>query len=157
MPFALLLALFVIVPIAELYIIIAVVGEAIGAPLTLLALVVDSLLGAALLRSQGRAVWRRFTDALAAGQVPHREIVDGVLVIFGGAFLLTPGFLTDIVGLMLLLPPTRSLVRAALARRIERRVRFGADPRTRSPYDVDQSTTVLRDQAGRARGQWLDR
>jgi len=60
-----------------------------------------------LLRAQGRAVWRRFNEALASGRMPHREVMDGVLVIFGGAFLITPGFLTDIVGLVLLLPPTR--------------------------------------------------
>ena len=53
----------------------------------------DSLLGAWLLKSQGRAVWRRFNEILAQGRVPHREVIDGVLVIFGGAFLITPGFL----------------------------------------------------------------
>ena len=66
-----------------------------------------------LMRSQGRAAWRRFNEALAAGRVPAREVLDGALVIFGGALLLTPGFVTDILGLVLLLPPTRALVRAA--------------------------------------------
>ena len=54
--------------------------------------------------------------------MPHREVVDGVLVIFGGAFLITPGFITDIVGLLLLLPPTRAVVRRVLIRRLGRRV-----------------------------------
>ena len=77
---------------------------------TILLLAADSVLGSVLLRSQGRSVWRRFNEALAAGRMPHREVQDGVAVIFGGAFLITPGFLTDIVGLALLLPPTRALI-----------------------------------------------
>ena len=74
------------------------VGDAIGVVPTILLLAADSVLGSVLLRSQGRAVWRRFNEALAAGRMPHREVQDGVAVIFGGAFLITPGFLTDIVG-----------------------------------------------------------
>ena len=90
--------------------IIEVVG-AIGAPWTILLLAADSVLGALLFRSQGRAVWSQFNEALATGPMPHREVVDGVLVIFGGAFLITPGFITDIFGLLMLLPPTRALIR----------------------------------------------
>ena len=78
-----------------------------------------------LLRAQGRAVWRRFNETLAAGGMPHREVMDGVLVIFGGAFLITPGFLTDIVGLVLLVPPTRAVVRRLVVRRLGRRVTVG--------------------------------
>jgi UPF0716 protein FxsA len=62
-------------------------------------------------------VWRRFNMTLSAGRPPAREVLDGALVIFGGALLLAPGFLTDILGLLLLLPPTRAFVRAALVRR----------------------------------------
>ena len=101
-----LIALFILLPLAELYVILKV-GDAIGVPWTILLLAADSILGAMLLRSQGRAVWRRFNEALATGRMPHREVQDGVLVIFGGAFLITPGFLTDVIGLLLLLPPTR--------------------------------------------------
>src|SRR3954453_20728332 len=108
-----LILLFIVVPIAELYVIIKV-GDLIGAPLTIALLIADSLLGAWLLKSQGRAVWQRFQATMQAGRVPHREVFDGVLVIFGGAFLITPGFITDIFGFALLLPPTRSLVRAFL-------------------------------------------
>src|SRR4051795_7123832 len=112
----LLILVFIIVPIAELYVIFKI-GDAIGWGPTLGLLVVDSLLGAWLLRSQGRNVWRRFQETMQAGRVPHREVFDGVLVIFGGAFLITPGFLTDIVGVLLLLPPTRSVFRRWLPRR----------------------------------------
>ena len=82
-----------------------------------------------LMRSQGRAAWRRFNAALAEGRIPHREVLDGALVIFGGALLLTPGFITDILGIILLLPPTRALVRGLVARRLLPRIvisRFGA-------------------------------
>lgn len=106
----LLVVVFIVLPIAELYVILQV-GDAIGAPLTILLLVLDSLLGSLLLRSQGRTVWRQFNEVMAQGRVPHRELFDGIAVIFGGAFLITPGFLTDIIGLVLLIPPTRALLR----------------------------------------------
>jgi UPF0716 protein FxsA len=112
----LLVLLFIVVPIAELYVILKV-GDLIGILPTVALLVLDSLLGAWLLKSQGRAVWSRFQQTMQAGRVPHRELMDGVLVIFGGAFLITPGFLTDIVGVLLLLPPTRALFRRMIIRR----------------------------------------
>src|ERR671930_379371 len=121
MPLALLLALFITVPLAELYVILQV-GDWIGAVWTILLLAADSVLGAALLRSQGRAVWRRFNAALQAGRMPHREVQDGVLVIFGGAFLITPGFITDVFGLAMLLPPTRAVIRRLAMRAIGRRM-----------------------------------
>ncbi|MBA3300632.1 MAG: FxsA family protein [Thermoleophilaceae bacterium] len=122
MPLALLVTIFIVVPIAELYVILEVVGKWLGAPLTIALLVLDSILGSLLLRSQGRVVWKRFNEAMAAGKVPHREVVDGVLVIFGGAFLITPGFITDIIGLLLLIPPTRALVRKVALRRLGARI-----------------------------------
>jgi UPF0716 protein FxsA len=120
MPVLLLVALFIVVPIAELYVIIQV-GQAIGALPTIAILLIDSILGSMLLRSQGRAAWRRFNEALGAGRVPAREVLDGALVIFGGAFLITPGFISDFVGLLLLLPPTRSVIRRLLVRVFSRR------------------------------------
>src|SRR5215204_4522959 len=116
-----LVLLFVVVPIAELYVIIQV-GEAIGVWWTIAILVADSILGSMLMRAQGRSAWRRFNEAVRGGRVPAREVVDGALVIFGGALLLTPGFLTDILGLVLLFPPTRAIVRALLIRRFAHRL-----------------------------------
>jgi UPF0716 protein FxsA len=116
MPFLLLLALFVVVPILEIYVIIQV-GQAIGALWTIALLIADSILGSLLMKSQGRAAWRRFQLALAEGRPPAREVIDGVLVIFGGAFLLTPGFCSDIFGVLLLAPPTRAVIRRVLVRR----------------------------------------
>ena len=118
MPLLGLIALFVIVPLAELYVIVQVVAPAIGPVPTILLLAADSLLGAWLMKSQGRVVWRRFNAALAEGRAPTREVFDGVLVIFGGAFLITPGFITDVIGFLLLLPPTRTLIRRAVSRRL---------------------------------------
>ena len=111
-----LVLLFIVVPIVELYVLIQI-GQAIGILPTIALLILDSVLGAALMRAQGRATWLRFNRALAEGRVPGREVVDGVLVIFGGALLLTPGFLSDILGLVLLIPPTRALVRRVLVAR----------------------------------------
>jgi UPF0716 protein FxsA len=128
MPLWALIAIFVVVPFAELYLIIEVVGELIGPVWTILLLAASSVLGSVLLRSQGRAVWTRFNETMAAGRVPRREVMDGVLVIFGGAFLITPGFLTDIVGLALLIPPTRAVVRRFAERRIGQRVQAGMRP-----------------------------
>jgi UPF0716 protein FxsA len=145
-PIWVLALLFVTVPLAELYVILKV-GDTIGIGWTILLLVADSLLGSWLLRSQGRAVWRRFNEILAQGRVPHREVVDGVLVIFGGAFLITPGFLTDIVGLLLLLPPTRAIARRMLMRRMGQGVVAGVRPRR--DFDVEGSAHEYDDEAPR--------
>lgn len=111
-----LVLLFIVVPIVELYVLIQI-GQAIGALPAIALLILDSVIGALLLRAQGRAAWRRFNRTLAEGRMPGREVIDGVLVIFGGALLLTPGFLTDILGLSLLLPPTRAVLRRVLVAR----------------------------------------
>jgi UPF0716 protein FxsA len=146
MPLLALIALFIAVPLIELYVILKV-GDAIGVVWTILILAADSVLGSLLLRSQGRAVWRRFNEALSSGRMPHREVVDGVLVIFGGALLITPGFVTDIVGLVLLIPPTRALVRRLAMRRLERRMAAGVSagverPPRRRPQDFDVDGTA---------------
>jgi UPF0716 protein FxsA len=132
-----LVLLFIAVPLAELAVIIQV-GQAIGVWWTIGLLLVDSILGSWLMRHQGRTAWRRFNETLQAGRVPGREVVDGALVIFGGALLLTPGFITDILGLVLLIPPTRALVRGVLSRRLAHRMVVStASPRPRSEFDVE--------------------
>jgi UPF0716 protein FxsA len=157
MPFAALIALFIIVPLAELYVILQV-GDAIGPVWTILLLAADSVLGSLLMKSQGRAVWRRFNEALAQGRAPTREVFDGVFVIFGGAFLITPGFITDVVGLFLLLPPTRALVRRWLSRRLlkggaVRVARFGRPRRApgNGDWDVEGTATEYDREAPRLR------
>ena len=143
MPLLALIALFIVLPLVELYVILKV-GDAIGVVPTILLLAADSVLGSVLLRSQGRSVWRRFNAALAEGKMPHREVMDGVLVIFGGAFLITPGFVTDVIGLLLLLPPTRALIRSQVVRRLGRRVTVEVTGRNarRRPRDYDVEGTA---------------
>src|SRR3954449_7682689 len=125
MPLLLLVLVFIVLPIAELYVIIQV-GGLIGAGPTIAILILDSLIGAWLWRHQGRAAWRRFNAALQEGRVPAREVLDGTLVILGGALLITPGFISDIVGILLLLPPTRAVVRGVLGAFFARRFRVAA-------------------------------
>jgi UPF0716 protein FxsA len=134
MPLLVLIALFILVPLAELYVILKV-GDAIGVGWTILLLAADSVIGSLLLRSQGRAVWRRFNEALQQGRMPHREVQDGVLVIFGGAFLITPGFITDVVGLLLLVPPTRAVIRRLAMRVIGRRMSVRVVEGTATEYE----------------------
>jgi UPF0716 protein FxsA len=107
---AVLVALFIVVPIVELYVIIQV-GQAIGVWPTLALLVADAVLGSLLLRHQGRSAWRRFNLALQERRFPGREVADGLMIAVGGTLLLTPGFVTDVVGLVLLVPPSRAVVR----------------------------------------------
>jgi UPF0716 protein FxsA len=111
----LLVLLFIVVPIAELFVIIQV-GELIGVWPTLLLLLLDAVAGSWLLKHQGRAAWRRFNQALAERRVPGKEVADGFLVVLGGALLIAPGFLSDIVGVLLLIPATRAVARRVLYR-----------------------------------------
>jgi UPF0716 protein FxsA len=127
----LLVVLFIVVPIAELALLIQV-GQLIGVWWTVAILIADAILGSYLLRTQSRAAWRRFNEAINEARIPHREVVDGVLVIFGGVLLLTPGFITDVFGLLFLFPPTRVLLRGLLVRRGALRL-VGAMPGTASP------------------------
>ena len=132
--FLVVLVLFIIVPIAELAVIIQV-GQEIGLWWTIALLLADSVLGSVLMRSQGRAAWRRFNQTVEAGRPPAREALDGALIIVGGALLLTPGFITDIGGLLLLLPPSRAVARRLLVHRFARRM-VGPTVQRRD-YDVD--------------------
>ena len=115
---ALLALLFLVVPLVELYVIIQV-GQAIGALNTIGLLLLDSLIGGWLMKREGWAVFRRLQAKLEHGEVPGSELVDAFLILFGGALMLTPGFVSDLVGMALLLPPVRIVVRRVLARRFK--------------------------------------
>jgi UPF0716 protein FxsA len=110
---AILVALFIVIPIVELYVIIQI-GSLIGVWPTIALLLADAVLGSLLLRHQGRGAWRRFNAALAERRFPGREVADGLLIAIGGTLLLTPGFVTDIFGAIFLIPPTRAIVRRLL-------------------------------------------
>jgi UPF0716 protein FxsA len=138
----LLVVIFILIPLAELYVIIQV-GQVIGLVPTLVLLLLDALLGSMLLRHQGRAAWVQFNRALAENRLPHKEVFDGILVILGGALLLTPGFITDIFGLVLLIPPTRAIVRGVTSRIVRRRMAVGA-----TIWGVSRATRPPRQRAG---------
>ena len=118
---AILALLFFVVPIVELAVIIQV-GSAIGVLNTVGLLILSGVLGAFLMKREGLGVLRRMQATAAAGRVPGRELVDAFLILFGGALMLTPGFLTDLLGMSLLLPPVRSVVRGVLRRRFGARI-----------------------------------
>ncbi|HUR14323.1 MAG TPA: FxsA family protein [Mycobacteriales bacterium] len=120
MPLLLLVA-FVVVPVLEIWVIVQV-GQAIGIVPTLLLLIADAVLGTWLFRREGRRAWAAFRQALDEHRVPATEVADGALVVVGGAFLLSPGFVTDAVGVLCLLPPTRALLRRGLTRVVRARL-----------------------------------
>jgi len=107
-----LLIVFLVVPIIELYVLLQV-GREIGVPLTLVALLGMSIAGAWLLKREGTATWIRLRATLAEGRMPTGELTDGAMILVGGALMLTPGFVTDAVGLLLILPPTRAPLKSA--------------------------------------------
>ncbi len=86
------------------------ISDIIGLGNTLLLVLVTAIIGATLVRWQGLSVFRNFRQQQMAGQIPTSPIVHGVLILVGGAFLLTPGFLTDTVGFALMVPPVRELI-----------------------------------------------
>jgi UPF0716 protein FxsA len=145
-----LLLLFIAVPILELYVILQV-GQAIGAPWTIALLLASSIAGSMLMRSQGRVVWRRFNETIAAGRAPAREVADGVLVIFGGALLLTPGFCTDVLGALFLLPFSRAAVRRLLMGLVGRRILVATPAGAFGPAAYGTASRVRRSRGRRAR------
>ena len=114
-----------VVPVAEIALIVAV-GTVIGGWQTIALLVAESALGAYLVKREGRRSWQGLRVALNTGQMPGRELADAALVLIGGALLLTPGFLTDIVGFFFILPFTRPITRRWLQSVVERRLTHGS-------------------------------
>jgi len=110
-----LFTVFIVVPVLELAVIVEV-SRHLGLGNTLALLIVVSLAGAWVVRHQGVATLRRIRAALDAGRLPTPDLVDGAAILLAGAFLLTPGFITDALGLLLLLGPTRGLIRRLLRR-----------------------------------------
>lgn len=126
----LLVLAFVAVPLVELAVVLQV-RTTIGLGPTLLLLLAVSLVGAAVVRREGSRAWRAFRGAVASGRPPATEVADGAMLLVGGTLLLTPGFVTDIVGLVLVLPPTRALLRRRLTAYVARRLvvhTLGVDP-----------------------------
>lgn len=116
---------FVAVPLVELYLLVRV-GQEMGAGPTLLMLLVTGLVGGFIARKEGLRVFRRWRESLAQGRMPEEGLLGGVLVLLAGVLLVFPGFLTDIAGLLLLLPPVRRWVAARMRRSLERRIADGS-------------------------------
>jgi UPF0716 protein FxsA len=136
--------LFLLWPIAELFVAIKV-ADAIGILWMLILLVAAWPVGTWALRSEGRSVARRLAQAIAEQRTPAKETLDGVLVLMGGGLMMIPGFITDVFGLVLLLPPTRILARIAILRNLRSRIVLRAVHFTagRQPYDVDSTATDI--------------
>ena len=116
--------LFTIIPIAELYLLI-MIGGMIGAFNTVLIILFTAVIGAYLAKTQGFIVVRRINQALNEGRIPAQELLDGLFVLLGGFTLLTPGFLTDIIGLSMLFPLTRILYIKLAVRIIQNKIETG--------------------------------
>ena len=115
---------FVVVPLVEIWAILQV-GQLVGPWWTIALLVLDSMLGAWLIKREGGRAWKALRDALQGGRMPAKEIADGALILIAGTLMLSPGFVLDLVGLLLLLPVTRPVARRILTRFVERRLVVG--------------------------------
>ena len=133
--------LFIVVPAVELILILQV-GSRIGLLYTLLLIVVTAMVGVTLAKNEGLAVLQRMRQAAAEGRMPAREMVDGVLILVAGALLLTPGFLTDAVGLLVLFPLTRPFFRRFAISRIEIRMRRPPRP-PHGPQDPQDPPDII--------------
>jgi UPF0716 protein FxsA len=110
--------LFAVIPVAEIYVLVSV-GGAIGVLPTVALVLLTALAGAHLARLQGLAVMMRIRENLAQGFMPAEELLDGLLIFLAGMTLLTPGFLTDIMGLLILLPATRNVFKRWLRKKFD--------------------------------------
>ena len=119
--FGRLLLLFITIPVLELMIFMFL-GSKIGIPTTQVIIVITAVIGAYLTKSQGREALKKYQEALAAGRLPHEEVMDGLMILVAGAVLMTPGFLTDTIGFLLLVPTVRHAVRGMLKSYLKDRV-----------------------------------
>ena len=139
---SLLVLAFLVVPGVEIYVLIQV-GHVIGAWWTVVLLVLDSLAGAWLVRREGRRAWAALRTALASGRMPSTELADGALILIGGTLMLTPGFVTDVVAALLVLPVTRPLFRGLLGRFVAARL-VVVDARRPGPRAGEGADRVVR-------------
>ena len=139
------------VPIVELAVIVQVADE-VGIAATLLLLVAISVAGAWLLKQQGMATWKSLQATMTRGEMPTKEAADGALILFGGALLLTPGFVTDIAGLFLLFPVTRAAIKTSFRKLLGvwGARRYAAAGATRKVYSA-RVTRVRREEDGKSR------
>jgi UPF0716 protein FxsA len=131
-PWWALVTAFIVVPILEIYVIIQV-GQVIGAWWTILLLIADSIFGSWLIKHEGRRAWQALTTAIESGRMPAKELADGALILVGGTLMISPGFVTDVFGIFLILPFTRPLARRLLTRVVARRFVVSRGPGPQGP------------------------
>jgi UPF0716 protein FxsA len=140
--FPLLLVLFFTIPLIEIYLLIQV-GSVIGAGWTVFLVVLTAVLGAALLRQQGLSTLARFQQSVARGELPATTLIEGMVLLVGGAMLLTPGFFTDALGFLCLFPPTRLfLARWLVSRAVVQVGGVGQPPRGSRRGGADDGRTI---------------
>lgn len=153
-PFALLILIFLIVPIVEIYLFIQV-GGVIGAPATIGIVLLTAVAGAWLFRAQGLSTLARARNSMAQGQVPAMELMEGVFLLLAGAFLLTPGFFTDALGFAFLIPPLRrGLIQLALRRSVIRFSQTGSHPPGASQRPGPHRHSTDRNQGATLEGEY---
>ena len=157
-PWWVLALLFIVVPVAEIYVLIQI-GQVIGAWWTVLLLIADGFLGSYLVKHEGSRAWVALTEAIRQGRMPAKELADGALILVGGTMLMMPGFLSDLVGAFCILPFTRPLARRVMTRYVGRRLvtattgttysgrpgggaEAGQGPRTRQRPGTDTGSVV---------------
>ncbi len=116
-----LVAAFVLIPLMEIWAILQV-GQLVGPWWTIALLVLDSMIGAWLIKREGGRAWAALREALQHGRMPARELADGALILIGGTLMLSPGFVLDLAGILLILPFTRPVARRLLTSVVERRL-----------------------------------
>ncbi len=141
-----LLILFISVPLLELSIFLHL-GTKIGIPTTIAIVILTGFLGAWLTRNQGLKVLLKYQESIQSGKIPHQELIDGLLILVAGAVLLTPGFLTDVIGFSLLIPPVREKVRAVIGRYLKNRIQVAGDivDAPTSPETISIDAEVIED------------
>ncbi|MBK8202042.1 MAG: FxsA family protein [Bdellovibrionales bacterium] len=155
--FAWIVLLLFVLPIFDLILLIRI-GGVVGGGAVLLAVIASGFLGIFLARSQGRVIWRKINESLLTGQMPADSLLEGTLTVFGGIMLVAPGFLTDILGLFLLLPISRRMIIALIKRSVESIVRSGEFKIYRASWDFrqeDKSSSVTSPHS-RGEGEIID-
>lgn len=152
----LLALLFVGVPLLEIVVLLRV-GSLIGPWWTILLMIVSAVVGAWLIKREGRRTLHALSDSLSRGRMPAREIADGILILVGGTLMLTPGFVTDAVGILVILPLTRPLARGALSRAVSSRiVTFGPPASGPTTYGPDVQRPRSGPEGDVVRGEVVD-
>ena len=135
-----LLILFVVVPLVEIYLLVEV-GGALGTEATILICVLTGIVGARLAKTQGISVMQRIQASVGEGRVPTRELIEGLMILVAGILLITPGLITDVVGILALLPPVRGALWIHLRRyvtlRTQSTVWVNGQPRPFERHDFD--------------------